>query len=213
MPEKLINCVSLPLATLSFVPTYNFAKANEGFAQMDTEEYFTCCGKCICKGCVHSLLKSGNRGKCPYCNSDRVGRTDEEMVEEIMKGVEANDAIVMGMLGSYYNHGQIGLQQDHNKAIELWTQSADLGCSKAHINLSDEFRDLGDMKKTKFHLEAAAMAGHEEARSNLDTLNFYNSIIRTELLSIGSLRHLLGITKPCNLKHAMLFNCIQSRFD
>jgi hypothetical protein len=36
MPEKLINCVSLPLTTLSFVPTYDFAKANEGFAQMDT---------------------------------------------------------------------------------------------------------------------------------------------------------------------------------
>ena len=45
---------------------------NEGFAQMETEEYFTCWGKCICKGCVHSLRKSGNHGKCPYCNSDRV---------------------------------------------------------------------------------------------------------------------------------------------
>jgi TPR repeat protein len=113
--------------------------------------------------------------------------------------VEANDAIAMGILGSYYNHGQIGLQQDHNKENELWTQSADLGCSKAHINLSDEFRDLGDMNKAKFHLEAAAMAGHDEAQEAiLDTLNFYNSIIRTKLLSIVSLRHLLGITNPCN---------------
>jgi len=51
MPGKLINCVSLPPATLSFVPIYVFAVANEGFAQMETEEYFTCCGKCICKGC------------------------------------------------------------------------------------------------------------------------------------------------------------------
>ena len=32
------DCVSLPIATLSFLPTYDFAKANEGFAQMDTEE-------------------------------------------------------------------------------------------------------------------------------------------------------------------------------
>ena len=52
MPGKLINCVSLPPATLSFVPIYVFAVANEGFAQMDTEEYFTCCRKCICKGCI-----------------------------------------------------------------------------------------------------------------------------------------------------------------
>ena len=94
--------------------------------------------ECICKGCVHSLRKSGNHGKCPYCNSDQVGKTDEEMVEEIMKRVEANDAVAMGMLGSYYNYGQLGLQQDHNKAIELWTRAADLGCSKALINLSDE---------------------------------------------------------------------------
>jgi TPR repeat protein len=84
-----------------------------------------------------------------------------------MKWEEANDAIAMGMLGSYCNHGQIGLQQDHNKAIELWTQSAHLGCSKAHINLYHEYCDLGDMKKAKFHLEAAAMAGHEGARHNL----------------------------------------------
>jgi TPR repeat protein len=95
------------------------------------------------------------------------------MVEEIMKRVEANDAITMGMLGSYYNHGQIGLQQDHNEAIELWTQSAHLGCSKAHINLTDEYRYLvGDLKKAKFHLEAAAMAGHEGARSNIGHLEF-----------------------------------------
>ena len=55
--------------------------------------------------------------------ADRVGKTDEEMlVEEILKRVEANDAVAMGMLGSYYYHGELGLQQDHNKAIELWTR-------------------------------------------------------------------------------------------
>ena len=158
---------------------------------------------CICKGCVHSLRKSGNHRKCPYCNSDRVGKTDEEMVEEILR-VEANDAVAMGMLGSYYYHyhgGELGLQQDHNKAIELWTRAADLGCSKAHISLSDEYEysDLGDMRKAKFHLEAAAMAGHEGARNDIGhlDLNFYSSIIRIELLSIGSLLHLLGHILPC----------------
>ena len=158
---------------------------------------------CICKGCVHSLRKSGNHRKCPYCNSDRVGKTDEEMVEEILR-VEANDAVAMGMLGSYYYHyhgGELGLQQDHNKAIELWTRAADLGCSKAHISLSDEYEysDLGDMRKAKFHLEAAAMAGHEGARNDIGLLdlNFYSSIIRIELLSIGSLMHLQGHILPC----------------
>jgi hypothetical protein len=86
--------------------------------------------------------------------------------------VEANDAIAMGMLASYYNHGQIGLQQDHNTVIELWTQSAHLGCSKAHISLSHEYNQQGDMKKAKFHLKAAAMAGHEVARLNLGCTEF-----------------------------------------
>jgi TPR repeat protein len=40
------------------------------------------------------------------------------------------------------------------------------------IHLSDEYRDLGDLKKAKFHLEAAAMAGHEGARSNIGHLEF-----------------------------------------
>ena len=122
----------------------------------------------------HSLRKTGNNEKCPFCNSDQVGKTDEEMVEEILKRVEANDAVGMGMLGSYYCHGYLGLQQDHNKAIELWTQAADLGSKKAHISLYDvyEYSDLGDKRKAKFHLEAAAMAGHEGARNDIGHLEF-----------------------------------------
>jgi len=38
MPGKLMYCVSLPPTTLSFALIYDFAKANEGFAQMDKEE-------------------------------------------------------------------------------------------------------------------------------------------------------------------------------
>ena len=126
MPGKLINSFLLPPATISSVPIYDFAKANKRFAQMETEEYFTCCGKCICKGCVHSLptgLVTMESVHIVILTADRVGKTDEEMlVEEILKRVEANDAVAMGMLGSYYYHGELGLQQDHNKAIELWTR-------------------------------------------------------------------------------------------
>jgi TPR repeat protein len=96
------------------------------------------------------------------------------MVEEILKRVEANDAVAMGMLGSYYYIGYSGLQQDHNKAIELWTQAADLGSKKAQISLYDvyEYSDLGDKRKANFHLEAAAMAGHEGARNDIGHLEF-----------------------------------------
>jgi TPR repeat protein len=41
---------------------------------------------------------------------------------------------------------------------------------KAHYNLADIYYEGGDLKKAKFHYEAAAMAGHEQARSNLGSM-------------------------------------------
>jgi TPR repeat protein len=96
-----------------------------------------------------------------------MGKTDEEEVEELMKRVEVNDAGAMYVLGSCYYHGQLGLQQDLERAIALWKQAAKLGSSKAHNELGVHFQEGGDLKKKKFHYEAAAMAGHEGARYNL----------------------------------------------
>jgi len=109
MPVKLICFVSLPDATVSSVPICNFADANEDIATLDTEEYNPCCG---CGGCFHSIRKSENNHKCLFCNSDRERKTDEEMVEEIMKRVEANDATSICLLANSYQHGINGFQQD-----------------------------------------------------------------------------------------------------
>jgi hypothetical protein len=49
----------------------------------------------------------------------------------------------------------------------LYARAAILGCSEAHNRLSIFYRKGGDMKKAKFHCEAAAMAVHEGARYNL----------------------------------------------
>jgi TPR repeat protein len=104
---------------------------------------------------------------CPYCNSDRRNKTEEENNEDLMKRIEANDpASIFLLSGSYYD-GLHNLQQDHNKAMELWMRAADLGCSQAHFRLGDVYYKGGDMKKAKFHNEAAALAGHEVARSDL----------------------------------------------
>jgi TPR repeat protein len=117
---------------------------------------------------VHSFWESGNDDKCPFCNSDHGrGKTDEENIQELMKRVEANDAGAMTALGSFYYHGKLGLLQDEEKAMQLWTQAAELGSSDAHYNLGDEYRQRGDSKKEKFHNEAAAITGDEGARYNL----------------------------------------------
>jgi TPR repeat protein len=147
------------------------------FAKMDMEKNYPCCGKYICCGCVYSYRKSGNESKCPFCNSDRSGKTDEDQVAEIMKRVEANDAASIYVLGSsYYNFGVYGLQQDYAKSMELYARAADLGSSYAHNNLGVIYEG-SNVKKAKFHFEAAAMAGHEVARLNLGCLerHFGNS--------------------------------------
>ena len=127
------------------------------------EDYYPCCGKSICKGCVHSLDQSGNASKCPCCNSDR-GIKKDETVEELSVWVEANDPGAICMLAFCYNHGLKGLQQDHSRAVELYARAADLGYNDAHFGLGDIYREGGNLKKAKFHFEAAAMAGDESAR-------------------------------------------------
>jgi TPR repeat protein len=150
------------------VPIYDFMMANQEVANEAMETYYSCCGKSICSGCVHSFAQSGN-DKCPFCNTE-ISRTDEEKVGEVMGRVEANDAASICMLATYYQHGRVGLQQDHAKAMNLFNKAAELGCSKAHNRLGAEYYSGGDMKKAKFHFEAAAMAGHEDARCNLGVL-------------------------------------------
>ena len=170
MPKKLICCISLPDATISSVPIYDYAIANEGLANEATDGYYPCCSKKICRGCVYSFDKTGSDDKCPFCNADRGGKTDDENNQEIMKRVAVNDPGAMCLLGNQYEHGLRGLQQDQAKAIDLYARAAELGYSKAHYQLGGIYREGGNLKKAKFHWEAAAMAGHEEARNNVGVL-------------------------------------------
>ena len=172
MPMTIISCASLPAATISSVSIYDFAIANEELANEDTEEDYPCCGKSICAGCVHSFRKSGNIGKCSFCNADRGSKTDEEIVEEVMKRVEANDANSICMLANSYHHGVNGLQRDEERAIELYARAADLGHSGSHYQLGVIYHEGGE--KAKFHYEAAAMAGHEVARNTLGYIEFHS---------------------------------------
>jgi len=170
MPERLLSCMTLPPATISSVPIYNYAEANEEVAKLDTEHYYSCCGKSICGGCVCSCIKSGNIENCPFCKAQINNITDGERVEEFMKRVEVNDAGSIHQIGLYYYHGDLGLLQDRDKAMELWKHAAALGSSKAHFQLGAYYHAGGDSKKSKFHYEAAAMAGNEDARCNLGAM-------------------------------------------
>ena len=64
---------------------------------------------------------------CPFCNSDRASKTDEDYVEEITKQVDVNDTGAINLFGSWYLYGVRGLQQELPKAVELMAKAADLG--------------------------------------------------------------------------------------
>jgi len=73
------------------------------------------------------LFHSLNARMCPFCNSNRASKTDEDYVEEITKQVDVNDTGAINLLGSWYLYGVRGLQQEMPKAMELTAKAADLG--------------------------------------------------------------------------------------
>jgi tetratricopeptide (TPR) repeat protein len=170
MPQKFFSCASLPPATISSVPIYDFAKANEVLENFPVENYYPCCGKSICSGCIYSFAVTGNK-KCPYCNTDRRG-TDEELLEKLMKRVAVNDVGAICQLAKHYEKVNGCFHQDHAKSMELFTRAANLGCSESQFCIGLKYDKAGDLKNAKFHYEAAAMAGHEMARFNLGVYEY-----------------------------------------
>jgi TPR repeat protein len=88
----------------------------------------------------------------------------------MMKRAEANDAASIFLLANSYHNGISGFTTDWGKAMELYGRAADLGYGKAHYNLGHMYDKGGNLKKAKFHFEAAAMAGNDRAMNNLGTM-------------------------------------------
>jgi TPR repeat protein len=60
-----------------------------------------------------------------------------------------NDTCAIHVLGNHYHHGDSGLQQNHAKAIELWTQAAELSSSEAHFQLGVNFDKEGEIRRKR----------------------------------------------------------------
>jgi TPR repeat protein len=124
----------------------------------------------LCLGCVYANTVAAadtEKCKCLFCQTEAPS-SDEEDIERLKKRVEANDAWAMFHLGSYYQHGMLGLRQDHAKALELYHKSAKLGSPFAQYNLSVCYQTgcIGekDTRKATSHEQLAAMAGELKTR-------------------------------------------------
>ena len=78
---------------------------------------------------------------------------------------------VLHLLGEKYFHGDLGLAKDVTRAIELWTEAAELGSLAAHYDLGILYYTSKGVEEDKprgiHHWQQAAMKGDVTSRYNL----------------------------------------------
>ena len=87
---------------------------------VDHSFFKACCIKLICHGCNVAAKKRGFID-CPFCKTPPPD-TEAAMMAMIQARVEKKDPDAIDILGEYYCHGklgQLGLQKDMRKAIQL----------------------------------------------------------------------------------------------
>ncbi|EJK58553.1 hypothetical protein THAOC_21308, partial [Thalassiosira oceanica] len=85
-----------------------------------------CCMKRVCDGCILDARRRGMNGRCPFCRTTRP-IDDASELAMIQKRVSKGDADAINHLGQKYFYGELGLTKDVPRAIELWTEAAELG--------------------------------------------------------------------------------------
>ena len=132
--------------------------------------FYVCCIKRVCNGCC---LAAGLRGmgyNCPFCRTP-APEDGASQLPLVQKRVVAGDADAIEFLASGYYHDNLGLKKDVKRAIELWTEAAELGSLIAHFNLGRAYYygdGVGqDKGKAVGHWEYAAMKGNIDSRYSL----------------------------------------------
>ncbi|EJK72976.1 hypothetical protein THAOC_05433 [Thalassiosira oceanica] len=135
----------------------------------------SCCMKRVCNGCAFNFeaIKRGMRD-CPFCRATMP--EESQALAMVQSRVDAGDPVAMFTLGAKYHFGEIGLEKDATRAIELYERAAELGVKEAHFNLGVTYHEGTDVEKDTAkavrHFEAAAMYGHVKARYNLGNMEF-----------------------------------------
>ena len=151
-----------------------------------------CCMKCICDGCVLASRQRGIGGTCPFCRTPMPSKDDDASSLAMMqKRIDAGDADAIEFLARSYHHGEIGLEKNLERAIELWTDAAELGSIIAHyqlgVGLNHGYGVEQDKARAVEHWQHAAMKGHIESRHSLGVVECmarnYNLAVKHLLIS------------------------------
>ncbi|EJK74175.1 hypothetical protein THAOC_04162 [Thalassiosira oceanica] len=135
-----------------------------------------CCMKRVCNGCRLAARRRGLRG-CPFCRTP-FPADGASTLAMIQKRVEKRDADAVTLLGHKYHKGRLGLAKNVTRAMELWTEAAELGSVDAHCELGIVYYtgDVVEEDKPRGiqHWQQAAMKGHVSSRHNLGIVEYQN---------------------------------------
>ena len=128
-----------------------------------------CCMKRVCDGCNYVAEKRGMHD-CPFCRTP-YPENDADALAMIRARAEKKDPEAINDLGDSYFHELYGFQEDVQRAVELYTEAAELGSLNALYNLGNAYR-LGkgvqkDEAKAVELCGKAAMQGHAPSRHEL----------------------------------------------
>ena len=134
----------------------------------------TCCMKIVCDGCILASRKRGMRD-CPFCRAPVPKKS--QTLAMIQKRVDAGDPVAIYHLGTKYRFGQLALEKNVARAVELYERAAELGVKEVQFNLGVLYmKGTGvekDTAKAIRNYEAAAMSGAVSARFNLGNREYY----------------------------------------
>ena len=97
--------------------------------------------------------------------------SEKVRVEACMKRMEAGDANAFHTMGILHLFGELGMQKDTDKALEMFLRAAELGAADSHSNIANMYHPgtegVVDHAKYLYHCQQAAMKGCPVSRSNL----------------------------------------------
>ncbi|EJK61601.1 hypothetical protein THAOC_17886, partial [Thalassiosira oceanica] len=166
-----------------------------------------CCMKLVCNGCILAAHQRGLRG-CPFCRTPHQS-DDASQLAMVQKRVDKGDAVAISYLGLKYYCGGLGLTMDVHRAIELWTEAAELGSEDAHNSLGIRHYYGEGVEEDKprgiRHWQEAAMKGHVTSRHNLGAIEIEFNKGNYKL----AVQHLMISAK---MGDEMSLNCIKEMF-
>ena len=169
-----------------------------------------CCMKMICDGCDYAVEIRG-MSLCQFCRTPTPDNCAGS-IAKIQARVKKKDPAAIHFLGQHYYYGESGLQKDSRKAVELYTEAAELGDLEAIFDLGVAYYEGDGVKQDKAKAvefyEKAAMHGHIRSRSNLGSFESekgnYNRAVRHLLISakLGDKHSVENIEKLLMIKLA-----------